>query len=81
MKSIGKHNVAIKSFCDGVLNKSSNSYRVVYEGKNGDYYINDLGRKKKIEKSEYGFKVEFHSKTIVSNDAKAIFESLGLNIK
>jgi hypothetical protein len=73
MKSIGKQLVSIKSYSDGVLLKSSTSNRVVYEDKNGDFYTNHLNGKKKIKKDATGFVMEYHSRTIVSNDIQDVF--------
>lgn len=76
MKSIGKHSVTIRSFCDGVLNNTIISNRVVYQNKLGNYYINDLGNKKQISMNKQGFVAEFYAKSIKSYSITDIMSTL-----
>lgn len=81
MKSLGKQTVFNESYCDGALIKAWTENRVVYESK-GDYYINDLGNKKKIAVDADGkYQVRYLSKTIHSPEIEEIFERMGFKFK
>lgn len=76
MKSLGKNSVITRSFSDGTLIRTSSSNRVVYEDKQGDFFINHLEGKKKIKKTNEGYVAEYHSRSIVSNTAQDVINEI-----
>lgn len=81
MKSLGKQTVKMESYCDGKPLRKWTENRVVYEDKNGNWRINDLGNKKLIAKDANGdFLAIYNSKTINSDGfgLKEVFERLGI---
>lgn len=69
MKSLGKQRVIVRNFFNGELKREAVENRVVYE-KDGEFYINDLNQKRKIERLADGtFLSNQYAKDIDSSGA------------
>jgi hypothetical protein len=76
MKSLGKQPVTAHSYLDGVLTGSGVITRVVYEDKDGTYWINDLNSKRMIQKTANGFEFNSGVSRLNGMNGKQFFEHL-----